>query len=69
MNAPAPSSRELLERMLEKVGEMRRALMDASAASGDAAGDTEADLARAMATLDDLERRVRRMLLTEESIR
>lgn len=67
MNAPGPSSRELLERMLVRVDEMRRALTDASAAAGTAGGGDEADLARAVAALDDLERRVRRMLMTEAS--
>lgn len=69
MNAPGPSSRELLKRMLVRVDEMRRALTDASAAAGDRGGGDEVDLARAVAALDDLERRVRRMLVTEASPR
>lgn len=58
MNAPVSSSRDILERMLARVEEMRRALVDASAAVDE--GDV--DVARATAALDDLERRVRRML-------
>lgn len=65
MNRPAPVSRELLERMLAKVGEMRHSLSDSSGvAEATGAGDG-IDVARAMAALDDLERRVRRMLETE----
>lgn len=64
MTRPAPVSRDLLERMLEKVAEMRNALTASSAAAGVAEGDG-IDVARAMAALDDLEHRVRRMLEPE----
>lgn len=58
MKPPVSSSRDVLERMLAKVEEMRRALAETAAAVDE--GDV--DVARATAALDDLERRVRRML-------
>lgn len=69
MNQPAPSSRELLERMLVKVEEMRRALTDAATVERAAGDGDDVDLTRAMGALDDLERRVRQMLEPEESRR
>ncbi len=59
MKAPAPSSRELLQRMLDRVQQMRRAL-DETATATRANGDV--DVARTLAALDDLEAKVRRML-------
>lgn len=58
MKPPVSSSRDVLERMLARVEEMRRALAETAAAVDE--GDV--DVARATAALDDLERRVRRML-------
>ncbi|HET6948396.1 MAG TPA: hypothetical protein VFJ45_11355 [bacterium] len=58
MKPPVSSSRDVLERMLAKVEEMRRALAETAGAVDE--GDV--DVARATAALDDLERRVRRML-------
>ncbi|MGH2398792.1 MAG: hypothetical protein ACRDF6_03025 [bacterium] len=51
--------------MLEKVEEMRNALTASSTVTGTAAEGNGIDVARAMAALDDLERRVRRILETE----
>lgn len=66
MNRPAPVSRELLERMLAKVEEMRRALTGTTAGiTSVTGGGDDIDVTRAMTSLDDLERRVRRMLETE----
>jgi len=65
MNRPAPVSRELLERMLAKVEEMRHALTASSGVAGATAGGDGIDVARAMVALDDLELRVRRMLEIE----
>jgi hypothetical protein len=65
MNRPAPVSRELLARMLSKVEEMRHALNDSSGVAGATGVEDGIDVARAMAALEDLERRVRRMLETE----
>jgi len=59
MTSPDSSSRALLERMLIKVSEMRAALRDATSA---AQGAEDVDLPRALAAIDDLERRVRQML-------
>ncbi len=56
MPAPTPTSRDLLERMLTKVDEMRRALEAADAVGADVDG------ARAREALDDLERRVRALM-------
>ena len=56
MSNATPTTRELLERMLAKVEEMRRAL-----AAVDSAG-ADVDGARAREALDDLERRVRAMM-------
>jgi hypothetical protein len=56
MSAAAPTTRELLARMLAKVEEMRRALDAADSVGADV------DSARARETLDDLERRVRAMM-------
>jgi hypothetical protein len=47
--------------MLVNVDEMRRALAEASSAAGPP-GAEDIDVTRARAALDDLERRVRRML-------
>ncbi|OFX14705.1 MAG: hypothetical protein A2V59_07880 [Armatimonadetes bacterium RBG_19FT_COMBO_69_19] len=58
MKPPVSSSRDVLERMLARVEEMRRALAETAGAVDE--GDV--DVARATAALDDLERRVRRML-------
>ena len=58
MNSPVSSSRDVLGRMLARVEEMRRALAETAGAVDE--GDV--DVARATAALDDLERRVRRML-------
>lgn len=65
MNRPAPVSRELLERMLAKVEEMRHALSDSSGVAAATGAEDGIDVARAIAALDDLERRVRHMLETE----
>jgi len=66
MNRPAPVSRELLERMLSKVEEMRHALTGTTAGiTSVTGGGDDIDVTRAMTSLDDLERRVRRMLETE----
>lgn len=65
MKAPAPSSRELLQRMLDKVGEMRRALTDTAAATQ---AERDADMARAMTALDDLEARLGHMLEDKGSL-
>lgn len=61
MSAPTPTSRDLLARMLAKVGEMRRALDAADTAVPERPG-VDVDTARAREALDDLERRVRAML-------
>ena len=58
MKPPVSSSRDVLERMLARVEEMRRALAETAGAVDE--GDV--DVARATAALDDLERRVRLML-------
>ena len=58
MKPPVSSSRDVLERMLARVEEMRRALAEAAGA----VDESDVDVARATAALDDLERRVRRML-------
>jgi hypothetical protein len=58
MNPPVSSTRDVLERMLAKVEEMRRVLADAATA----ADPGDADVTRALDLLDDLEARVRRML-------
>ena len=58
MKPPVSSSRDVLERMLARVEEMRRALVETAGA----VDESDVDVARAMAALDDLERRVRRML-------
>ena len=58
MKPPVSSSRDVLERMLARVEEMRRALAETAGAVDE--GDV--DVARALAALDDLERRVRQML-------
>ncbi|HXF82157.1 MAG TPA: hypothetical protein VNN19_05340 [bacterium] len=63
MNPSVPSTRTVLERMLANVAEMRRALQEASAA----AEPGDADVARALVALDDLEARLRRMLERERS--
>ncbi|HEY6103353.1 MAG TPA: hypothetical protein VI007_09050 [bacterium] len=54
MSNATPTTRELLERMLAKVEEMRQAIESAHSA--------EVDSARAREALDDLERRVRAMM-------
>lgn len=61
MNPSVSSTRDVLERMLAKVEAMRRALTEAATA----ADPGDADVARALAALDDLEARVRRMLEQE----
>ncbi|MDQ7842420.1 MAG: hypothetical protein QN141_03510 [Armatimonadota bacterium] len=58
----ADSSRALLERMLARVREMRLALRDAATA---APPTGEIDFDRALAAIDDLERRVRQVLERE----
>jgi len=58
MKPPVSSSRDVLERMLARVEEMRRALVETAGA----VDESDVDVARATAALDDLERRVRRML-------
>jgi hypothetical protein len=63
MNPSIPSTRTVLERMLANVAEMRRALQEASAA----AEPGDADIARALVALDDLEARLRRMLERERA--
>lgn len=61
MNPSVSSTRDVLERMLAKVEEMRRALREAAAA----ADPGDVDVVRALTALDDLEARVRRMLAQE----
>lgn len=56
MSNATPTTRELLERMLAKVEEMRQAIETADSAGAEVNG------ARARAALDDLERRVRAMM-------
>ncbi|HEU4798844.1 MAG TPA: hypothetical protein VFT63_07930 [bacterium] len=51
--------------MLAKVGEMRHSLSDSSGVVGATGPEDGIDVARAIAALEDLERRVRRMLETE----
>ncbi len=64
MKQPAPSSRDLLARMLAKVDEMQRALLDAEQGVA-AQGGERLDVTRATSALHDLERRVRGMLEDE----
>lgn len=65
MTRPAVVSRDILQRMLDKVQEMRRALTDSSGAAASMGENDRVDIERAIAALDDLERRVRRMLESE----
>jgi hypothetical protein len=63
MSKATPTTRDLLERMLAKVEEMRHALDAADSVSAGVDG------ARAREALDDLERRVRAMMQeTQETL-